>query len=214
MGLLKRLFGGQDAATQPKRHAVVRPTEPTTSTFPVDRSKAGRPQAADGPVSWPIDPKSGLVFDDEWLLAGVKKAVSANQFASKLEGREESAALRRGRLLRPGLGGHDQQANMLRGRDWLEWSEHVAQMKREGYLECALALVYEIMDTARGSVFWSHTPPPGWYSEAAVILRKLKDYDTEVRILEEALDGYPGNESFSMRLEKAKAFQLKARAVH
>lgn len=209
MGFLKRLFGGkQDPAPEPQPTAAPR-VERRAAVAPDHSFDRGRPQAPDGPVDWPIDPTSGLVFDDDWLLAGLKKAVNENQYASKLEAREDSAALRRERLFQPGLDGHDQQADMLRGRDWLEWGEHVAQMKREGYLECALALVYEMMDTARGSAFWDHKPPPGWYSEAAVILRKLKDYDAEVRSLEEALRDYPGSERFSSRLEKAKALQLK-----
>lgn len=195
--------------TQPAQHRTERPVMPVDSYAEPVTFRTDRPQAQDGPVDWPTDQQTGLVFDDEWLLVGLKGAVNANQYASKLEMREDSAARRRERLFRPGLDGHNQQAGMLRGRDWLEWSEHVSQMKREGYLENALALVYEMMDTARGSNFWDHKPPPGWYNEAAVILRKLKDYDTEVRILEEALKGYPGSDRFAARLEKAKALQLK-----
>jgi hypothetical protein len=210
MGLLKRLFGGRDAAIQPEHHPVVRPAE---TVAPADTFRTGRPQAPDGPVDWPTDPESGLVFDDAWLLAGLEKAVNENQYRAKLEARDDMATLRRERLFQPGLDGHDQQADMLRGRDWLEWNEHVHQMKREGYLECALALVYEMMDTARGSAYWDHKPPPGWYDQAAIILRKLKDFDAEVRLMEEALRNYPGSEDFSTRLEKAKALQLKASAA-
>jgi hypothetical protein len=210
MGIFKRLFGGKaNPAREPQPATPPRAVRPAAVTQQRDYDR-GRPQAPDGPVDWPIDPASGLVFDDDWLLAGLKKAVRENQYDSKLEGREDSAALRRERLFQPGLDGHDQLADMLRGRDWLEWGEHVAQMKREGYLECALALVYEMMDTARRSAFWDHKPPPGWYSEAAVILRKLKDYETEVRTLKEALKDYPGSQRFSTRLDKAKALQLKA----
>jgi hypothetical protein len=209
MGILKRLFGGKQAPA-PEPGLIPYPlVERTAADIPEHPFEAGRPQAPDGPVDWPIDPATGIVFDDEWLLDGLKEAVNAIQYASKVEGREDSAQLRRERLFQPGLDGHDQRVDMLRGRDWLEWGEHVAQMKREGYLECALALVHEMMGTTRGSAFWEHTPPPGWYNEAAVILRKLKDYDAEVRILGEALEGYPDSESFSTRLQKARALQLK-----
>lgn len=210
MGLLKRLFGGNAMPTQPAQHRAERPVLPAVSYAEPVMFRTDRAQAQDGPVDWPTDQQTGLVFDDAWLLAGLKGAVNSNQYTSKLEMREDSAARRRERLFRPGLDGHDQQADMLRGRDWLEWSEHVSQMKREGYLESALALVHEMMDTARGSAFWDHKPPPGWYSETVVILRKMKDYDAEVRTLEEALRDYPGSERFSTRLEKAKALQLKA----
>lgn len=209
MGILKRLFGGKEAPTPDLKPEAVRQVEPAVARVQANHFEAGRPQAPDGPVDWPTDPESGLVFDDEWLITGLKKAVNENQYLSKLAAREDSAALRRERLFQPGLDGHDQQVDMLRGRDWLEWSEHISQMKREGYLECALALVYEMMDTARGSSFWGHTPPPGWYNEAAVILRKLKDYDAEVRLLEEAIKAYRGSERFSSRLAKAKALQRK-----
>lgn len=209
MGLLKRLFGGRDMATQPEPHPSVQPIATAISDSPANSFQTGRPEAPDGPVDWPTDPASGLVFDDEWLLSGLRKAVNEKQYLSKLELREDMARRRRERLFQPGLDGHDQQADMLRGRDWLEWNEHVHQMKREGYLECALALVYEMIDMTRGSAYWDHKPPPGWYNEAAVILRKLKEYDAESRLMAEALENYPGNERFSIRMEKAKALQLK-----
>lgn len=206
MGFLKRLFGGAAAPGA---------TSDAPAAAPVLRDTArGRPAtrstALDGPVDWPVDAATGVVFDDEWLLTGLKTAVNDNQFRSKIEAREDSARLRRERLRSPGLGGHDQLSDMLRGRDWLEWGEHVRQMKREGYLKSALALVYEIIDTAarsRSSV-WDKVPP-GWFTEAAVIHRKLKDYDGEVRIMERALESYPGDADYETRLQKAQALLAK-----
>lgn len=118
--------------------------------------------------------------------------------------------LRRERAYRPGTDGHDQHADMLRGRDWLEWSEHVSQMKREGYFEAALALVYEMIETVSRSKssIWDKVPP-GWFKEAAIIHRKLKDYDGEVRLMRRALKSYPKADDFKARLEKALALKTK-----
>lgn len=134
--------------------------------------------------------------------------LNENQFRATIDGLKDQADLRRERLFEPGLDGHHQRSDMLRGRDWLEWGEHVKQMKREGYLEPALKLVYEMMDTARNWPTWD-TIPPGWYNEAAIILRKLKNHDAEARLMEEALREYPGDTRFTTRLEKAKAQSLK-----
>jgi hypothetical protein len=217
MGFLKKLFGGssEHAAIAGR---IVAPTPPaqkpaTTAQVEISQGKfrTGRPQVPDGPVEWPVDLASGLVFDDGWLLSGLKKAVNENQYRIKLEEREESAILRRERLIRPGTDGHDQRVDMLRGRDWLEWGEHVRQMKREGYLECALALVYEMIDTVSRSKtsIWDKVPP-GWFTEAAIIHRKLKDYDGEIRLMRTALKSYPGAEDFQARLNKAQILLAKA----
>ena len=215
MGFLNRLFGRSGA---PEPAGTSTATTPAGSPGPVlgGEDSAGdhwpaRPQVPDGPVDWPVDAATGVVFDDEWLLAGLKTAVNENQFRSKMEAREDSAGRRRERLHTPGLDGHDQLSDMLRGRDWLEWGEHIRQMKREGYLESALALVYEIINTAAQSKSQSWDKvPPGWFTEAAVIHRKLKDHDGEVRILQRALKSYPGDSDFEARLEKARALLAKA----
>ena len=52
---------------------------------------------------------------------------------------------------------------------------------------------------------------PGWYEEAAIILRKLKRPDEEVRILRRAIVDYPDN--FAARLAKAEALAARASAV-
>jgi tetratricopeptide (TPR) repeat protein len=203
MGILTRLFGGTPAP------AASKSTKPATVLGPVPRLRdTARHQTPDGPVDWPVDAATGVVFDDEWLLAGLKTAVNENQFRSALE---DQARRRRERLYTPGLDGHDQLSDMLRGRDWLEWGDHVRQMKREGYLESALTLVYEIIDTAdrSNSPLWDKVPP-GWFNEAAVIHRKLKDYDGEVRILQRALESYPGSTDYQSRMEKAQALLSKA----
>lgn len=204
MGLLKKLFGNKQSQRQHDQASI------PSRTAPGQSASAGRSQALDRPVQWPVDPNTGQVFDDEWLFDGLKRAVNENQFRAKSEMLNDMAVRRRERLSVPGLDGHNQADSMLRGRDWLEWGEFVHQMKREGHLQPALALVYEMMQTSTKSDVFD-TVPPGWYREAAIIHRKLKDYDGEISLMKEALVSYPHDEDFEKRCAKARELKGKAR---
>ncbi|MGT2461101.1 hypothetical protein [Sinomonas atrocyanea] len=240
MGLMKRLFGARDAAPSTeleRRGPTVVEAEDMPGRDPQpgpsaevevhelggilledgplpDLMLGSRPQVADYPVDWPVDPATGTVFDDTWLLDGLQRSVSPSSFQSKLEAREEKARARRERLWEPGVDTVYQEDDLLRGRDWLEWDEHVYQMKRDGFLESALSLVYEMIDVASKSPSYDeHKVPGGWYGEAAVILRKLKRREEEIRILQAALADYPGNPAFADRLAKTEALLAKEQAA-
>jgi hypothetical protein len=179
-----------------------------TVEVPGDRDRFGRPMAPNRPVDWPVDEETGRVFDDEWLLAGVNVAINENQFKQMLLAREDSAERRRARLFLPGVDGvYTEEAEQLRGRHWLEWRDHVDQMNREGRYEAGLALCYEMIDVAE-RVDPNRTAPPGWYEKAGIFLRKMKDYDSEVRLLESVVTKYP-DERFTKRLAAARAMQAK-----
>ena len=151
-------------------------------------------------TDWPRDDETGEVFDDEWLRAGTTGSLTPDQIeraanaaahfgsdtnpASKAEQAEyhrQAAAIRRdARLTMPGDAGIEQRDALVRGRDTGEWLEYVDHLKRSGHLELALALIYECIDAAEraGRIDQS------FHTHAAVILRKMKDYDTEVHLLE------------------------------
>jgi hypothetical protein len=206
MGLFSSLFGGQKDAS-PAQPAPVVPA-PARSASGVETDGYGRPMAPDRPVDWPVDEETGQVFDDEWLMSGVKAALNANQFNQMAQSRAESAQRRRARLWAPGVDGvYTEEAEQLRGRHWLEWRDHVEQMNREGRHEAALALCYEIIDVAE-RVDPKRTAPPGWYDKAGILLRKMKDYDAEVRLMERVVAKYPGDR-FQVRLAKARELQAK-----
>lgn len=71
--------------------------------------------------------------------------------------------------------------------------EPIKQLVREHRYEEALTLLAECLETIAQEV---QTPPgelpstpPPWYAwEAAVILRKMKDYDREVRVIERFME--------------------------
>lgn len=86
MGFIKRLSGGRDEQLVDEERigaeppAAPRPAATVQVDFSHGEFRTGRPQVPDGHVDWPVDPKSGLVFDDEWLLSGLKNAVNENQY--------------------------------------------------------------------------------------------------------------------------------------
>jgi hypothetical protein len=102
-----------------------------------------------------------------------------------------------------------QVVGRVRGRSYLDWSSTIDQLKRDGKLEDAVELAYECMDAAeranaaQGYEFGA----AGWYKIVAVILRKMKDYETEVRVLERGTPFWP---SLEPRLKKARELAAKA----
>jgi hypothetical protein len=102
---------------------------------------------------------------------------------------------------------------VVRGRHYSEWTDTVRQLKREGRYEEALDLLGDCMDAAERSAAVRGTAPAPWYTEqAAIIHRKLKDYDGEVAVLKRYLEmapGLPDDDSFVVRLAKARALQRK-----
>jgi len=106
------------------------------------------------------------------------------------------------------------QLATVRGRVNFEWIEVIDQYKREGQLEKALDLTYECMDAAEradseagdGSSTWA-----AWVERACIILRKLGDFEAEVRLLEEAVERLPAREALAQRLTKAQALAERSR---
>lgn len=93
-------------------------------------------------------------------------------------------------------------AGDVRGIFYLEWSEFIDQMKRTNHLEEALALTYECIDAAERIERIDHMKPgPGWYEKAAIILRKMDDYEAEIRLIEDIVRRYP---NFRQRLPTAR----------
>lgn len=109
------------------------------------------------------------------------------------------------------------RVRQVRGRDPWDHMPEIAQLKRDGQLEEALALIYECMDASARSdqvelAFGSYlgTEPSGrWWNEAGIVLRRMGDCDSEVRLLERLLDEWPKAERIKHRLDKAKQLQAK-----
>ena len=118
---------------------------------------------------------------------------------------------------------HDlaRQARLVRGRDISELKFEIARLKTEGLWEEALDLAYDCADaeekardffrqmTTRGVLYDLRRGAGSWYKEVAIILRKLKDYEAEVRYLEYVLEMDPEYTEMAARLAKARQLAAK-----
>lgn len=97
-------------------------------------------------------------------------------------------------------------AQRVRDRPVAEWVPEIARMKRENNLEGALELTYECMDAMRRGnlIMWGKPMVNGWVVNAAVILRKMGDLDTERRLLESGLSEYPNDAILLQRMRKSR----------
>ncbi|WP_263121158.1 hypothetical protein [Cellulomonas sp. RIT-PI-Y] len=113
-----------------------------------------------------------------------------------------------------GVSAEQEAAALVRGRHFTEWSDIVRQLKREGRLEEALALLDELIAAAERSA--DGREPAPWYTEqAAIIHRRLKQYDHEVAVLERYRAACPpgrGSAKIRDRLVKARQFQRGSRS--
>lgn len=184
-------------------------------------------------VEWPTSESDSTVFDLGWLDRGTKKPVSLKEQAH-IDGAlavSDPGAL----LYAPGVESYVRteyqrqlklhfwgthflhqpmnvlEAGLVRGAFYLEWGDHIEQMKREGFLEEALVLVYEVIDAAESvdRVEGSGMGAAGWYSRACIILRKLKDPESEVRLIERVLEEYPRMKTLADRLPAARKLAEK-----
>ncbi|MEQ6899295.1 hypothetical protein [Microbacterium sp. KR10-403] len=196
------------------------------------RSAASTPeQRARTQIDWPVDDETGEVFDLEWLDAGTRKELTAGEelIIARASGMTDPEKLLFGKFVPSYVRteynrrvlieqfGHRfahqpvsvQTAGNVRGAFYLEWGPHIDHLKRTGHLESALALAYEVMDAAErtenGDAF-------GWYERVAIILRKMRDYEAEVRFLEGVVKRWPKYTELSTRLVRAKALLAKERA--
>lgn len=83
-------------------------------------------------------------------------------------------------------------AGMVDELHYLQAVEPIKQLKRDGHLEEALALCYKAIQGAENSARRQKTSPPPFYTEqAAIILRKLKQRDEEIAVLQRYVDACP-----------------------
>src|SRR5699024_557445 len=102
------------------------------------------------------------------------------------------------------LAAAEHEAGLVRGRHFTQWMDEVARLKREGRHSEALELVREIIEATEREqdVERAHVPerarllgrpaselvvretPPAWTEQAAIILRKLRDYEGEVAAID------------------------------
>jgi uncharacterized Zn finger protein (UPF0148 family) len=101
-----------------------------------------------------------------------------------------------------------QAAGSFRGKHFTEWAPEVDRLRAEGKLVESLALAYECIEaTERQDTVDSHGVAPGYYHDAAVVLRKQKRYVEEVQVLERYLARSGRHPEFEDRARKAAALR-------
>jgi hypothetical protein len=127
--------------------------------------------------------------------------------AEKKEEQARSAAhLREQRLAAGGETTQTERNALVRGKHYTEWPEGIRELKRAGQHDQALVLLYELIDAAeRDARRQGHRAPAPWYTEqAAIIHRKLKEYEREIAVLERYRATHPqAADAFTERLAKA-----------
>lgn len=178
-------------------------------------------------VEWPQAEATGEVFDLDWYNTGTAKAITAQEQAviDQASNAQDPGAV----LYAPNVPAyvrteyHRQYfvrsfgtqflhqspailaAGDVRGLFYLEWSDFIDHMKRTNHLEEALALTYECIDAAERIERIDHMEPgPGWYERAAIILRKMDDYEAEIRLIEDVVHRYPNFSHLEQRLPTAR----------
>lgn len=98
----------------------------------------------------------------------------------------------------------EQRTRLVRGKDYIEWVAPVEQLKREGKLAEALNILHECIEAAERA---DPTSPAPWYTEqAAIVHRKLGEFDAEIEVLRR-YDGTTGGDRFADRIAKATALR-------
>jgi hypothetical protein len=183
-------------------------------------------------VDWPQAEATGEVFDLDWYDTGTAKAITAAEqsiidrafkapdpgtilYAPTVPAYVRTEYHRQFFVRRFGTQFLHQPPPILaagdvRGIFYLEWSDFIDHMKRTNHLEEALALTYECIDAAERIERIDHMAPgPGWYDKAAIILRKMNDYEAEVRLIEDVVRRYPNFSHLEQRLPAARKLLAK-----
>ena len=101
-------------------------------------------------------------------------------------------------------------AGLVRGRHYSEWTEDVSSLKRHKAFEQCEALLRDLIEAAEREAQEAASSPPWWYYEQlAIVLRRTRDLDGEIEILQRyLLFAHPGSNprpEIEERLRKAIA---------
>lgn len=130
---------------------------------------------------------------------------------SAAEGRANSTMMADLRHERQAAGGSEARAQaqrLVRGKDFVEWVEHIKQLRRDGKEDDAIDLLLECIKAAERDANSNDWQPPPWYTEqAAIILRRRGDLAGEVALLQRFLAACPDDKpqvDIAERLVKAR----------
>lgn len=102
-------------------------------------------------------------------------------------------------------------SGFYKGRHYTEWIEEVKSLKREKKFEECLVLLFGLIEATENEAKEQGWPygAPGYYEDAAIIFRKLKRYEDEIKVLKRWKNGGP---KFEQRIRAAQAL-LSGRAL-
>lgn len=97
-----------------------------------------------------------------------------------------------------------QRKRLVRGKDYIEWVAPVEQLKRDGKLAQARDILHECIEAAERA---DPKSPAPWYTEqAAIVHRKLGEFDAEIEVLQR-YHRATGSNRFADRIAKATALR-------
>ena len=105
------------------------------------------------------------------------------------------------------------QVAIVRGKPLWKWIPTIDEMKRAGEYQAAADLTLECVDAMEhhSSIMGFESGAAGWYEKAAIIYRKLRDYDAEIEMIDRGLGYMPANPDLLHRRVKAVQLRDKAR---
>lgn len=107
------------------------------------------------------------------------------------------------------------EAGLVRGKHYTRWVDDVTVLKRNQALGPCRDLLQELIEAVeRESTEFTMSPAPWYYEQMAIVLRKMRDFDGEVAVIERYLafphPTQPPKPEIRDRLTKAQAKQARA----
>ena len=183
-------------------------------------------------VVWPSDPLTGEVFDGLWLERGTRVKLTVEEkldvdtaYVAGLSNLPDGSPPSKAQIREYWrVKNADQQhasylamppplraAATVRGRGLQEWGEHIDHLKRTGHLQSALDLTGECIEAAlRLKITGERINLESWIIRAAIILRKMADYETEIQLVEGAIERFPQYGKLEARLPRSRHLLAKS----
>lgn len=95
-------------------------------------------------------------------------------------------------------------AGFYKGKHYTEWVDDVKRLKRENKLDECIVLLFGLIEATEREAKAEGWPygAPGYYEQAAIVFRKLKQYGDEIEVLKRWKNGGP---KFEQRIRAAQA---------
>ena len=154
-------------------------------------------------------PNAPLVKTKLSVTPRQQRSDSIVRLPASSEATPESRVSRAERLSPPGT----LRDGKVKGRHYTKWVERIRQLKREGRLDEAIALLRQCADATEDQNYSQSCGVAPWYFEhLAICFRKQKEFPAEVAVLERYARLHPSHmeeDWLEHRLEKARLLRAK-----